>query len=447
MAVSMAAIPVAGAILALHAILAPATPAQLPSSLTVNKAEDWTGLFDRHKGWTGGDGIFAIPLSGHEGPDNADASKTLFVFSDTFIGDVDPVTNARKNATMVNNSMAVLDGGKPDSSKLRFIWGKDGAGAATAAFIPNTPSTQGKKAWYWLQDGFTRKGVVYNLPLIVEPNPDAADGWKFKETGIALIRIPLGADGEPDLSKATQKDTPLFHAGAKTFYFGCGIFVNTHEAGAPDPDDSVYVYGRNSLYVARVHADQFEDFTKWRYWDGTGWNTDIAKSASLGQGGPELSVMPILEGSLKGRFILISMVLGPDVFVRVGDGPAGPFGNPINIYKAPEWDATVPVYTYNAKAHPSISSNGDWLVTYNVNTSNWARNLADADIYRPRFLRLRFDSGSTIRSRAPGVAKGRSGGIGWLTGEGWSGYRLDGRLTPRGTPNHADEKTTGPLHP
>jgi hypothetical protein len=419
----------------------PASPrAQLPSTLSVKKADDWTALFDRHRGWTGADGIFAIPLTGYEGPDHAAGAKTLFVFSDTFIGEVD-ATGARKNSTMINNSMAILDGAQPDSNKIKFIWGgtgltgtATGSAGAASAFIPNLPSTEGKKAWYWLQDGFCHKGVVYNLPLIVEPNPDAEDGWKFKETGIALIRIPLGANGEPDMAKATQKETPLYHTGAKTFYFGCGIFANTAEAGAPDPDDSVYVYGRNALYVARVKADEFEDFAKWRYWDGKGWSADIDKAASLGLGGPELSVMPITQGALKGKFVLLSSMLGPDLYVRIGDSPVGPFGNAINIYKAPEWDTGVPIYTYNAKAHPSISSNGDWIVTYNVNTSNWTRNLADADIYRPRFLRLRFDPASAIllpRNARPIIS---NTSLEMLTDGSWSGYRLDGRLAPNGRP-------------
>jgi hypothetical protein len=436
-------LPALAAVSVLAALGASACPvaAQLPPATTAAKADAWTALFDRHRGWTGADGIFAIPLTGYEGPDHAAGSKTLFVFSDTFIGEVDPVSNARKNATMVNNSLAILDGAQPDSAKVRFIWGgtglsgtATGSAGAASAFVPDLPSLQGKKAWYWLQDGFCHKGVVYDLPLIVESNPDGPAGFQFQETGIALIRIPLGANGEPDLSKATQKETPLYHTGTKTFYFGCGIFVNTAEAGAPDPDDSVYVYGRNSLYVARVHVDEFEDFSKWRYWDGKGWNADIDKAASLGLGGPELSVMAVTQGALKGKYVLTSSMVGPDVYVRIGDGPAGPFGNALNVYHAPEWETQTPIYTYNAKAHPSLSSNGDWLVTYNVNTSNWARNLADADIYRPRFITVRFDPASSIAMPGAGKAgrrHGNAGGLAFaLTGSAWSGYRLDGRWSP-----------------
>jgi hypothetical protein len=44
--------------------------------------------FDRTSGWTGADGIYSIPLTGNETPGTA--RHTLFVFGDTFIGEVSP---------------------------------------------------------------------------------------------------------------------------------------------------------------------------------------------------------------------------------------------------------------------------------------------------------------------------------------------------------------------
>jgi hypothetical protein len=60
---------------------------QIPGTRISTQADPaWTALFHRRQGWTGGDGIFAIPLSGKEGPGRTDTGKTLFVFSDTFVG-------------------------------------------------------------------------------------------------------------------------------------------------------------------------------------------------------------------------------------------------------------------------------------------------------------------------------------------------------------------------
>lgn len=397
---------------------------------------EWTALFTRTEGWTGADGIYAIPLNGYEGPGRSAQGKTLFVFSDTFVGSVD-ATGKRVNSTMVNNSLAILDGARPDPSKIRFLWGRDAQGRAAAAFTPKTPKTlalaaAGGKAWYWLQDGFVHKGHLYNFPLIVESNPEAAEGWQFKETGIALLKVPLDGAGEPDLAKTVQFDTPLFgRVGGGNVYYGCGILVNTVEAGAPSPDGYVYVYGRNGLHVSRVKPDEVEDFTAWRVWDGAGWNPDFAKAASLGLGGPELSVMPVYEGALQGKYLLVSSGVEPDIFARVADHPWGPFGNRVHLFKAPEWDPTLPVYTYNAKAHPTLSAGGTWLVTYNVNTSNWNANLAKADIYHPRFFAFRFDPGEisgTLRPLRMG-SWGASEGF-RFSGGGMPTFEAQGRERP-----------------
>ena len=39
--------------------------------IMVEAAPAWSGLFRRREGWTGADAIYAIPLSGYEGPGRA----------------------------------------------------------------------------------------------------------------------------------------------------------------------------------------------------------------------------------------------------------------------------------------------------------------------------------------------------------------------------------------
>ena len=92
--------------------------------IAVREAPEWTALFRREAEWTGGDGIYAIPLSGYEGPGRANAGRQVFVFGDTFIGRVDPATGARRDFDMVYNTLAYLDGGQPDAERIEFVWGK-----------------------------------------------------------------------------------------------------------------------------------------------------------------------------------------------------------------------------------------------------------------------------------------------------------------------------------
>jgi hypothetical protein len=381
--------------------------AQTPSYQFSSRTDSaWTALFHRKTpGWTGADGIFAIPLSGTEAPGGS-PPKTLFIFSDTFIGRVNAQTGARTNANMIHNSMAVLTGNQPDSSNIRFLWAGT-LGAPRPFFVPSTPrGTASTGSWYWLQDGFRHGGNVYLFTILVVQDPSGDPGFQFKENGVTLIKIPLDTNGEPNVAAHTQRDVPLFHRSGNTtlFFGGAGVLPNTVEAGAPSPDGYLYVYGRLQfgLAVARILPAQIEDTTAWTYWNGSAWSANIATAASVGDGGAELSVTPIPNGPLAGKYLMCSAPLNGDVFVQVGNTPVGPFGARKNVYHPTETNTALGIYTYNAKIHPSLSPSGsELLLSYNVNTTNWDANLAEASIYRPRFVRLTVaPTGTSIRSNA-----------------------------------------------
>ncbi|HIJ66202.1 MAG TPA: DUF4185 domain-containing protein [Candidatus Hydrogenedentes bacterium] len=362
----------------------------------VEEAPEWNNLFKRYDGWTGGDGIYAIPLSGWEAPGKADSTKTVFVFSDSFVGEVDPETMARRNYSMVNNALAVLAGGRAAPENIRFLWGRARDGGPAAAFVPTTRGTP-RECWYWLQDGVCLNGAIYILPMVIEPNPAGGEGFQFKMVGLALLKIPVNAEG-PQPAQHSQQDAPLYDVNdERTLYFGAAMMPNTLEAGAPQPDGYVYVYGRYEtdeakLCVARVKPEDFEDFDQWRFWNGQAWSSDIGNTAPLGRGGPELSVSPVIGGPLDGKYLMVSMHLERDLYIRIGESPIGPFGPRIDIYHTREPDAGQGIYTYNAKAHPNLSPTGAWLVSYNVNTTRRATTTNNADIYRPRFLKVRFEA-------------------------------------------------------
>ncbi|NLD25815.1 MAG: hypothetical protein GX661_00470, partial [Acholeplasmataceae bacterium] len=55
------------------------------------------------------------------------------------------------------------------------------------------------------------------------------------------------------------------------------------------------------------------------------------------------------------------------------------------IYRIPEYDTKRGIITYNAKLQVI---NNHWYVSYHVNANNNDDHV-DADIYRPRFLKLK----------------------------------------------------------
>lgn len=72
------------------------------------KDESFSEIFNRHNGWSGGDGIFSFNLEDENDQfDQNKDKKTLFIFGDTFVGKSDEKTHQRfQPHLMPNNSLA-----------------------------------------------------------------------------------------------------------------------------------------------------------------------------------------------------------------------------------------------------------------------------------------------------------------------------------------------------
>ena len=357
----------------------------------VSPASDWTNLFYRSSGWFGGDGIYSIPLNGQESSGKA-AKKTLIIFSDTMIGEIDKGL-LQPDAKMIHNSFAILNGVLPNPNQLKFYW-KEKEGQPESVFIPKTPNTD-PKDYYWLGDGFVNSAInnsIFIFGYRVKTISDAAFG--FEEVGNTLIKI--NASEKPPYQNYEQNDTPFFidKADAEKGSFGAGIFVNTIPAGATRADGYLYIYGvlgkSKKLLVARVSPQNFEDYKKWTYWNGSTWSADINESAAVtDQVSNELSLSELPDG----RYALIFQQsgLGRNVCMRIGKTPYGPFGPVIKIWDTSEALELKGFYSYNAKAHPSLSAKGELLISYNVNSFNFFDDLkTHPNLYRPRFIKVKF---------------------------------------------------------
>jgi hypothetical protein len=364
------------------------------ASVVVEPADDWTALFDRTQGWTGADGIYSIPLSGQETP--GAITPTLLLFSDTFIGAVGRDGKRKPGFVLVNNTLALLYPNQPKPENIHFVWAKDADGHPRAVFIPETPESD-PGDWYWPEDGVALNGKVHFLAMRMK----LGDGGVFNFAIAGVSRITLSSSGADAAAAAVQVDTPLYFKSADEAYehvFGGAVTPNTAAAGAPAPDGYIYVYGvrselatgKKEAIVARVPAADFESFSAWRYWNGTDWVPEITEVAPLPGTAwlsNEFSVTPLADG----HYLLAyqKFGIGDETAVRLGTSPVGPFGPPLTVWTCPEAQIDPDIFCYNAKAHPHLSQPGELLVSYNVNTFDFADQVY-ADIYRPRFIRLRL---------------------------------------------------------
>ncbi len=370
--------------------LPPTEPPTEPGELTLVAvpAPEWTALFDRESGWTGADGIYSVPVNGVDAPGTAAQTTTTFLFSDTAIGDVRPDGSRAPGTVLVNNTLAHLAGGAPDAGQVGFFWPVVN-GQARPLVAPSTPASQ-PGDWYWNQDGIVQGQTLHSLFLRIRRPPAGF----FEVAGVSLVSW-TAVDGLP--TDIVQRDTPFFRPdrpGRGNIQFGAAFMANTVEAGAPHPDGFLYVYGvqndgfNKKLLVACLRPSDLTHFGLWRFWNGTTWGPRLDDAATVtDRVSNELSVTPLADG----RFLLVSQLdaVSPYVAVRIGESPVGPWSAPETVYTCPEAATDPDTFCYNAKAHPHLSAPGELLISYNVNTRDFFGDFfADADIYRPRFIRL-----------------------------------------------------------
>jgi hypothetical protein len=369
-------------------------------SFKVESAPGWSALFKRNSGWFGADGIYTIPLNGVEAPGKSKNQKTMFVFSDTMIGEIKG-GKLQDGFSMVHNSVAYLQGDQPNPEHMKFYWKKTSNGKPTSLFKPETKTAQ-KGDYYWLGDGFADQALNDDIYLFAYRIRSTKRGLGFKVVGNELIVIPAGS--KPPFNDQRQIETPLFMKGngvGSVGTFGAGIFVNTKSAGAPFPDGYVYIYGvkgkDKELITARVKPENIENFAKWRFWDGSGWNPQESSVQAITERvSNELSIYPIA----KNKYIAVFQVDGISnkVGLRIGKSPVGPFGDIQDVWTIREHKKDSSFYTYNAKAHPSLSKPGELLISYNVNSYDFFRKIKEyPHLYRPRFIRVTFKNEGSPR--------------------------------------------------
>jgi hypothetical protein len=351
--------------------------------------EDWSELFHRYEGWTGADGIYSIPFNGNE--QSSDLNKTLFVFSDTFIGSVDSTTGERLPPTyLINNTYAVMDGNTPINENIDFYYHHDTDGNPTTLFIPNTENSQ-EGDWYWLMDGISINDRFYLFALRMDHGDDGQQA--FAIAGVSLISFDLTENYE--IFNLEEADTPLFYEDPEgwSVVYGQAILSKLAESGNPDPDGYIYFYGvkdgngSKEMTVSRVPEEYIDNYLFWEYWDGNAWSPDISDSYSITQNiSQEFSVSQISQDLYIAVFQLNGV--GEEVAYRLGSSVIGPFGFFNIVWSTPESDLDPDYFTYNAKAHPHLSNEEALLISYNVNSYEFSDHFSDAGLYRPRFVSI-----------------------------------------------------------
>jgi len=371
---------------------------KIKAQVTAVKSTEWNRLFLKNNGWFGGDGIFGIPMDGKEFLPATDSTITLFTFGDTMIGQHDGDTLLKEDFRMINNSFGILRGKKPNSDRITFHWKTGEDNRPLSLFKPETVNSK-PNDYYWLGDGFVNTEVDSTLYIFAYPvqhkDTTGVGGFGFEQIGVNLLAIPAGS--QPPFTNHKQIETPFFDVENQTT-FGSAVYVNTKSAGAPNPDGFIYTYavsnldGVKGLLVARAFSQDFTVFSKWRFWDGNTWVSEMQKASFIAENvSNEMSVSPLRDGRIVLAYQYFTM--SPEVTIQIGKSLVGPFEERKTVYQTSENEENKSYFTYNAKAYPHLSPVDSLLISYNVNSLDFLSDiLSDPNLYRPRFLSVPLDN-------------------------------------------------------
>lgn len=360
-------------------------------SFKIEPADDWSSLFIRNSNWFGGDGIFAIPLNGSDYDPN---DNILFVFSDTMYGEVKD-DKLQPGWEMTNNSVMVLKGNQASPEKAEFFVKEGDDKKHTSVFVPKTSKTK-PGDYFWIGDGFVdhSNNSLYVFAFQMR-NTNDGSMFPFQELGGVMLVMPKGSNIPFSEYRQVELPFPTQLEDSLSTSFGGAVLANTEAAGAPNPDGYLYIYGvrgrAKELIIARTKPGGLENFGSWEFRTTDGWTNDLKAATSLMDSvSNEFSVSPVG----KDKYALVYQLGGiqTQICVQMGLTPYGPFGPREYVYNTAKDVSGKDLITYNAKAHPALSKPGELLMSYNVNSFSFLKQIEETpNFYRPRFFRLVFE--------------------------------------------------------
>lgn len=310
-------------------------------------------------GWIAADATFSILL-----PDG----RTLWLFGDTFIGEVNENNEILPGSKFIRNSAVIQDG-----DNLQTLYRE--SESQPSAFIP---TQYPDSLWYWPEHGWVENDTLRIFTAKFRSSEDAPEGFNFEHAGNDIANFSY-----PDLEFINTVEVKA-HPENEVFY-GDRIL---------EYDGYLYIYGRryddpevNIVYPHAARAKLGELMLQdWEYYDGEGWSADPLSTKRINSDpvSQQYSVTTYRE-----KFILLTqdIWLSPKIYTYTAETPVGPWKNKKLIYETPETDAET--FTYNAYAHPQFNRDQELLVSYNVNGDFWSI-FSNVEIYRPRFIRVPY---------------------------------------------------------
>lgn len=303
--------------------------------------------------WTGADSAYSVGLGG---------GRTAWIYSDTFLGEVDADHGRPLDSPFVHNSIIVDDG-----AELQTFTGGTPEVPASLVTVAGGDET---RDWYWFGDATVHGDELQVMLVEFIKTGDTMWDFAFAGNGVARFDIDtlelIGVDEVP--TTGVNWGSAILEDGPYTYVYG----VEDRQA-------------QKFAHLARVRGGDLAEGT-WEYLGAEGWSTDHTDSRRILEGvSNEFSVH-----KYQGRYTLVTgdatEILSSAVVMYRSVSPEGPFTGKTELYRTPETGGNV--FTYNAKAHPQRGNGHTLVVSYNVNSFDTNDLYVEVDNYRPRYVSI-----------------------------------------------------------
>lgn len=321
------------------AVLLSLAAAPTPSAAAAAHDAAFTGLFASlsSSGWVGADGTNSVAL-----PDGRDC----WIFSDTI------TSTSPTGVNFAHNSIVITGRGHP-------------------LIITNPLPAPAPNAFYWTGAARVQGTQIWEI------------AQRINQTGPGLWDEQFAGDYLAKINTANWRLASITPLPDTTGAINWGVAML-------DDGPYTYIYGSETqglsswMHIARVPKGHLD--TPWSYDTPTGWAPHAATdSLRLLPGiAPAYSVIDL--GAGRGlRVITQQPLMGQAIYSWHAATPTGPFTTRHTIYNT--GSPGTRTYTYNTLAHPEHTTNGQLLLSYNVNSFD-ALNPTNATLYRPQFFRI-----------------------------------------------------------
>ena len=142
------------------------------------------------------------------------------------------------------------------------------------------------------------------------------------------------------------------------------------------------------LIATRVPVSEAVDFQEWRFLAHTRWQQNFHHVTPIVR---ELASENFVSWILSSRkFVLMynHRAVSDEIHLRTAPELGGPWSEPVVVYECPEISWDLRNFCYGAKAHPSLFSEDDLVLTYFSNSTDFWYVAGNAQLYWPKFVRV-----------------------------------------------------------